>query len=331
MIINIYIFIFFVTFLFFLFLNKLQNFINIFDIPDKIKKLHKKKVPPIGGFIFVIIIIKIFLLSFFYDLDLIIFQNDREYFTFYCISILLFFIGFLDDKYNLTYKTRVFLLFLIFMSSILIDQNLIIKNLYFMNHNKYVELNSFSVMFTTLCLLTFINAFNMFDGINCQSILYFMSVLLFLILKNIYISLCLALLIPSLFFFIYNCREKIFLGNSGSLMLPYIISYLLIKEYNINFSIKVEEIIVLMIIPFLDLLRLFFTRIINQKNPFVSDRNHIHHILSKKFNSNIKAVIIIFSLTFIPITMVAVNLKLLNLVILLQLLSYIYFIKIKKA
>ena len=63
--------------------------------------------------------------------------------------------------------------------------------------------------------------------------------------------------------------------------------------------IQPEEIFLVMSIPGLDLFRLFIQRIINKRNPFSADRNHLHHILSKKFNL-INTNIIIQSLIIIP-------------------------------
>ena len=55
-----------------------------------------------------------------------------------------------------------------------------------------------------------------------------------------------------------------------------------------------------MIIPGLDLIRLFIIRIANKKNPLSSDRNHLHHILINKFSFK-KTLFIILSLIILPI------------------------------
>ena len=54
-----------------------------------------------------------------------------------------------------------------------------------------------------------------------------------------------------------------------------------------------------MMIPGIDMMRLFFLRIIGGKNPFKGDRSHIHHILLSKYN-HLKTVILIQSLIIIP-------------------------------
>ena len=72
------------------------------------------------------------------------------------------------------------------------------------------------------------------------------------------------------------------MGDNGSLTIPYIISYFLVKSYNNNIIEFSDDIFIVMMIPGFELLRLFFTRTINKKNPFTADRKHIHHILLKK-------------------------------------------------
>ena len=71
-----------------------------------------------------------------------------------------------------------------------------------------------------------------------------------------------------------------FLGDSGTYTLAFIISYIIIKSHNIE-EIYPEEIFIILSLPGLDMLRLFILRIFKGKNPFHSDRNHIHHLILK--------------------------------------------------
>ena len=59
----------------------------------------------------------------------------------------------------------------------------------------------------------------------------------------------------------------------------------MIKSHNLNQEFTPEEIFVILSFPGLDMFRLFLLRILNGKSPFNSDRNHIHHLILKKFNS----------------------------------------------
>ena len=73
-----------------------------------------------------------------------------------------------------------------------------------------------------------------------------------------------------------------------------------IKLYNFNYFQTVDEIVLLMIIPGIDLMRLFCQRIIKHKrSPFSADRKHLHHLLSDKFGW-LKTFFIMNSLIVIP-------------------------------
>ena len=107
----------------------------------------------------------------------------------------------------------------------------------------------------------------------------------------------------SLIFFTYlNHKNKAFLGDSGSYLLAFLFSYFFIKFYNQTSLISADQIVIFMLIPGLDLMRLFITRIYKKKSPFFPDRNHLHHLLMSKF-SLIQVNLIIFFLISIPSTL----------------------------
>ena len=105
------------------------------------------------------------------------------------------------------------------------------------------------------------------------------------ILKDIYIPLSIILICVLSIFLIYNYLNKMFLGDSGTYTLAFIISYIIIKSHNIEGKFTPEEIFIILSLPGLDMLRLFILRIFKGKNPFHSDRNHIHHLILKKYDS----------------------------------------------
>ena len=140
----------------------------------------------------------------------------------------------------------------------------------------------------------------MFDGINLQSGLYSIFVLscIIFLYSN---SLLIKILIISLIYFSYlNSKNKTFLGDSGTLLISFIIGYLFIKLYNLDYINYADEITLYMLIPGLDLIRLFILRILRKKNPLSSDRNHLHHILLNKFSFK-NTLFIIFILIILPI------------------------------
>ena len=129
----------------------------------------------------------------------------------------------------------------------------------------------------------------MFDGINLQCINYCIITFLYLlILKNSFEIL--SIIICLFFLFYLNKKNMTFLGNSGSYLLSFIISYHIIFNYNQGLISNIEEIFIILMLPGIDMLRLFFQRIINKKNPFKGDRGHIHHLLLDNYNYKIAII-----------------------------------------
>ena len=142
----------------------------------------------------------------------------------------------------------------------------------------------------------------MYDGSNGQLGIYTLIFISYLSYKtNSYFIL--NLIIPILFFLYLNLKNYTFAGNSGSYFLGFLLSYLIIKIYNFDqlTFIKSDEIALLMFYPVVELVRLFFFRLYNNKNPFFADRNHIHHILQNMQFSNTNIQLILFLITALPL------------------------------
>lgn len=293
-------------------INKISKFYNVFDYPDNKRKLHKEPTTVLGGLILVInFLIIIFYYFFFFSNK--IFPNEifgyldeikdsrsnRAFLSFFIIPLIFFFIGYLDDKFNLKPNTKFINLTLIILLTLLIDQELIVQELRFEFIEKNIELKIFSIFFTTLSIIILVNALNMFDGINLQSIITYLIFFLILIFYKSFILISIFLIIQLFFIALKNFNGKIFLGNSGNLFLSYLVSLMIIKSYNLKNFENAEMVLLILTIPGFDLIRLFFKRILSNRHPFSSDRNHLQHILIKKF-SIIKSNIIIFLMILIP-------------------------------
>ena len=123
----------------------------------------------------------------------------------------------------------------------------------------------------------------MFDGINLQSGLYFFYIFLFFIFNNFFTEISIIFTVAIFFFLILNYNGKIFMGDSGVILIAYIISFIVINSNNQIKVISAEVIFQLFLVPGLDMLRLFISRLLHGKNPFKPDYNHIHHLLIGKF------------------------------------------------
>jgi UDP-GlcNAc:undecaprenyl-phosphate GlcNAc-1-phosphate transferase len=274
------------NFLIIYFYQPISRLFNLFDYPDYKRKIHNKPIPLIGGLMLVTNLIVILLFNIFFShlIDINFFGSINNYYFFFIVLIFFFAIGYLDDKYQINANSKLLFTSLCILLLMHFDENILLKNINLSFTNYTLHLRNLSYFVTLICFLLFINAFNMLDGINGQVTLYAIFIFVILIFNQVlplYISL---LVIMFLFFLVLNLKNKAFLGDSGSLPLGYMISYIFLRSYN-NFGdiFLADEIFLIMSIPGYELLRLAIQRIINKKHPFFPDNNHIHHLLIKKY------------------------------------------------
>ena len=219
---------------------------------------------------------------------------------------LLLMIGLYDDVYNIDFKLK--FIFQIVAAKILIDNGYIIENFHgILGLN---ELNRvFAQVFSMFIIVATINSINFIDGIDglaASVISIFIILFEFFSINNTpyYIPSIIVLIsfIPFLSFNVIS-KNKVFLGDSGSLFLGGLVSvyvlhilsseYLIQKEFDIN---KVIFVVSILSYPIIDIIRVFFIRVYNGKSPFEADKNHIHHIILNKFKSHIKTTLFIILL-----------------------------------
>ena len=284
--------------------KKLSNYFNFFDIPDKVRKKHSNKTSLLGGSIIFFALLFCIILFFIQDTFIVnnqIFFKDKSSYIYFSIScFLMYVIGLVDDKYNLNYFVKIIFSGLIVIVFILFEKDIHIKIINLSFYVDTVDISKISLLFTTFCFLLFINALNMFDGIDGQVGLYSLFLLNFILLLSGINHLIIFLMIGVCTFLYLNFKKRCFLGDSGTLLLGFILSFLMIKLYNQNIIYHADKIFLIMIIPGLDMLRLFTERLSNKKNPFKGDNNHIHHLLQAKIGYY-KALIYIQMLIVIPV------------------------------
>lgn len=290
---------------------------KLFDIPDE-RKVHSGIIPRLGGISFVPTIL--FSLAFTTGLRYLIGYEipiNRlhfiipEFYFLICGLTLLYLSGIKDDLVGLRYRSK--FVIQIIVASLIPLSGLWINNLYGLFGID--ELTPWlGIPFTILLTVFIVNAINLIDGIDgLASGLSSISLLtlgsLYLYYDQwIYAMLAFSTLGVLLPFFYYNvfgkvnrCK-KIFMGDTGSLTLGYILAFLAIAYANNNperapYS---EGAIVVafstLIVPMFDVIRVILVRARNHKSLFNADRNHIHHkFLDMGFSSR-KAMIYILAM-----------------------------------
>lgn len=271
-----------VNFLLLIFKNKICNFFGLIDIPNTTLKNHHKNVPIFGGIFFLINILVFFFIDYYFqtnsDLSFF-FNNTKQIFASLMLLSIITAFGIYDDKYFVTPWRKTQILLFIFFLFLPINSNLLIEFIYF--DYFYIQLGTSKILFSILCYFFLLNAFNFYDGVNCNLLSLFLILnIYFYLLTKIDIYLFLSFL--TAIALIFNYKNYFFLGDGGAYLLSLITSISLVNLNQFKNLLSVEDIILLVFYPTIDLIRVSFRRVLNGVSPFNGDLSHIHHLLCKK-------------------------------------------------
>ena len=130
----IFLFIIAVNILIYFFNSDIARGLNLFDNPDKFRKLHKTKVPLTGGIIIILnscSALIITLIDQLYFDKLIIFKNNIDLIILLVSILTFFFIGFFDDKYSVSANKRFLFILIILFPIIYFSESMMINKIYF--------------------------------------------------------------------------------------------------------------------------------------------------------------------------------------------------------
>ena len=181
------------------------------------------------------------------------------------------------------------------------NKNIIVDSFSISIYEYRIFLEVFSVLFTVFCIIVLINSLNFYDGINGQLLIFFLIMFSYLLFKTNRFEFYSLIIIIILFCLFLNLNNQMFLGDNGVYVMSTILITSIIYEHNVykNF-IYADEIFFLLLLPGIDLIRLTVVRLINGKNPFYGDRNHIHHLMIKRYSLLITNIFLVF-LSILPI------------------------------
>lgn len=271
--------------------------------PFEERKVHTKVVPPLGG----VAIFIAFILSTIIATDGISFDSLK-----YIIAavMVMFFIGLKDDL--LVISARKKFLVQVFAAVLLIA----LGNIRFTNLHGILGIYEIgylaSVSISLFTMIGIINAFNLIDGIDglASGLAIIASSTFgfwFYLTGNYQLSIMSFALVGSLVgFFLFNVfgrKNKLFMGDTGSLILGIVISTLVIKVNELSlvadsyvYSSIPAFTFAVVSVPIVDTLRVFTMRILQRKSPFSPDKNHVHHrLLTLIKNNHLKVSLVIFA------------------------------------
>jgi UDP-N-acetylmuramyl pentapeptide phosphotransferase/UDP-N-acetylglucosamine-1-phosphate transferase len=258
---------------------------KLFDRPNA-RKEHLVPTPTFGGIsIFAGMMVSLLFWFKFY--------NHPSIITFFLSMILLFGVGIMDDLKDLAARYK-----LVIEAGV--ASLLAVSGIRITSFGGLFGINELHIMaqyiITVVAIVGITNAFNLIDGIDgLAGGLGFMSLVTLGIFLTIskdlnYAMIAFALAGALLGFLYFNFNPaRIFMGDTGSLMLGFVIAVLCVQLMKVNAihpTPVVPNIYVftlgIVMIPVFDTLRVFGTRIWKGRSPFSADKTHIHHLITNK-------------------------------------------------
>lgn len=303
---------------------------GLFDIPDS-RKIHEIPVSRLGGLTFFPVTLMSAFVSIIVGLKFLLESHgvyiypDGIYmqFMFFVVGqILLYFVGVMDDLVGVRYQSK-------FIAEIIAASLLPIGGLWIKNLHGILgiyELTPYiGIPLTIFIVIYVINAINLIDGID--GLASGLCILSFATLggcaivgrQNFIVVLTFAMIGALMAFWNANVfgkaekGRKIFMGDTGAITLGYFLSFVGLYLSDIAGKENIPNGMLLicfstLIIPLFDIVRVMVIRMKNHRNPFLPDRNHIHHLLMRAGMDSHKVLgtLMCASLLFIGLTVIGV-------------------------
>ncbi|MCK9210016.1 MAG: hypothetical protein M0P61_04175 [Ignavibacteriaceae bacterium] len=276
--------------------------VNIVDEPHQGRRIHKIATPRMGGIIIYIIVI----------VSLFSYSNNVNQVRFIIVgSIFVAIAGIIDDIKGLSWRVKFGL------------QILAVIHILYLISDKFDQMSFFGVLIpfpiNYVILFVFvlgaINSINLMDGmdglVSGFSLLVFgvLIILSYATGNQLLLVISVSIVGALLGFLKFNAAPaKIFLGDTGSLTIGYflVLSTLLFSVDITPGTLRLSFPVLLLAVPLIDTLKVMALRLKDKKNPFLPDKNHLHHVI---LGQNIKAkstvfIILTFTVGFLTIALV---------------------------
>ena len=272
------------------FIKKVAIHINALDIPNE-RKVHKVPIPRLGG----LGIYMGFILGYILFGTMSIRMN-----AILIGSFIIIITGIVDDIKPIPAKVK-FLFQVLAALVVTVYGQILLKDLSAFGF--YIEFGIFSYVITVLFIVAIINCINLIDGLDGLaaglSSIYFITIGIVILgwthTFDLDAMLTFIMLGATLGFLCHNFNPaKIFMGDSGSMFLGYIIAVIALLGFkNVTLTTLLAP-ICLLAIPIMDTLFAILRRLINKKPIDEPDREHLHHQLLNLHLSHRNTVLVIY-------------------------------------
>lgn len=273
--------------------KKVAEHVGAMDVPNA-RKVHKKPMPRLGGLAIYIA----FLLGY-----ILYGQISTQMISILIGSFLLIIVGIFDDINSIPAKYK-FLVQTIAASIVVVYGKLGFSELTILGLSFHFPMiiNDILAIFFIVAITNAINLIDGLDGLSSGiSAIYFLTIAVIALITNklggIDIILSLIMLGATLGFLFHNFPPaKIFMGDTGSLFLGFMISIIALLGYKVTTFTSLVVPIVVLAIPIFDTLFAILRRLLKGQSIAVADKEHFHHQLLKMKYSPVASILIIYAI-----------------------------------
>ena len=269
---------------------KIAHHVNALDMPNE-RKVHKEPMPRMGG----LAIFIGFLVGYMLFCNQTVQMNSILIGSFFIILI-----GIFDDIKPLTPSIK-FCGQLLAAIIVVYYGNVVMQDI--SAFGLYINFGMFAKPITILFIVSVINCLNLIDGLDglaggISTIFFITITVISTLLGNVSsldVSLTLIMIGACLGFLLYNFHPaKIFMGDSGSMFLGYMIAVISLLGFkNVTLTSFFVPVLILAI-PILDTLFAIIRRLLKGESFAKADKEHFHHQILKMAGNQTKTVLIIY-------------------------------------
>lgn len=287
---------FLVSFLATFIVKKIAIYVNALDIPNE-RKIHKKPMPRLGG----LAIFAAFLVGY------ILFGSiSTQMISILIGGFIIILTGIVDDIKPIPAKIK-FVFQALAAITVVIYGQLYFNDITILGSTFVFPLyiNKFLSVFFVLGIINAMNFIDGLDGLSSGiSSIYFLTISIIAIVLNrlggLDVTLALIMLGATLGFLEHNFPPaKIFIGDTGSMFLGFMISVIALLGYKLATITSLIIPLLLLFIPIVDTLLAIVRRLIKHEAIDKPDKEHLHHQLLKLTSSQTKTVLIIYAINII--------------------------------